>query len=517
MSSPVPFGDDLIRTAFDLSPSGMLAVDESGQIVAVNRETERLFGWTRDELMGRSMDVLIPERFRGVHPGHRAGYFADPRTRPMGAGRELYALRRDGAEFPVEIGLNPVGAGDRRFVLATVVDITARRRLEENQRRSQKLEAIGTLAGGIAHDFNNILLGIVGHTELAMRDPGLGDESRSDLERVLKGAKRGRDLVRRILLFSRNTEITRAPLRLDRTVNEALKLLRASLPSTIEIRLELDPATPAVLSDETQIHQILMNLVTNSAHAMADGGTISIQVAPFEVTDEFARNHPAMEAGRQARITVRDTGAGMSAEVLEHALEPFFTTKPPGQGTGLGLSIIHGIVQAHRGALEIESVPGRGTTVALVLPAHEAAGAAPAERTPNRAPEHRTRILFVEDEEVLAQMQRRQLEHLGYEVTTHTSSLEALEDFRARPAAFDLLITDDTMPRMTGSALTKEVLGIRPDLPVLMVSGGDRGDARAAKRAGFRKVLRKPHTAKELEQAIREVLQPAQPPAREGS
>jgi len=506
MDPSLPFDDALARIAFDLSPSGMLAVDANGLILAANREVERLFGWTREELVGRPIEALVPERLRGSHPAHRTAFAVDPKARAMGVGRELHAVRRDGAEFPVEIGLNPVRQGDRMVVLATVVDISARRALEENQRRSQKLEAIGVLSGGIVHDFNNILLGIVGHAELVLREAPLGDQSREDLQRVLKAAERGRELVKRILQFSRDTEVLRVPLRLERTLDEAIRLLRASLPSTIEIRAELDPATPVVMSDETQIHQIIMNLGTNAAHAMPDGGTLTIRLEPFAATPEFSRAHPGSEPGPHARIIVSDTGAGMSAEVLDRVLEPFFTTKPPGQGAGLGLSIIHGIVRSHRGVLEIASVPGRGTTVTIALPTGDTQTSAEVPVEADDQARRRLHILFVEDEPVLALMQRRQLEHLGHEVTVHTSSVEALEDFRSRPHAFALLITDDTMPRMTGRALAQEILGLRPDLPVLMVSGGDAIDPRTVEAIGIRKVLRKPHSAADLEVAIREVL-----------
>ncbi len=513
MTPLLPFDDALARIAFDLSPSGMLAVDAAGLIVAANREVVRLFGWTREELVGRPIETLVPERLRGNHPAHRTAFAADPGARPMGAGRELNAVRKDGTEFPVEIGLNPVSRGGHAVVLATVVDISARRALEENLRRSQKLEAIGVLSGGIAHDFNNILLGIVGHAELVLREAPLGDQSREDLDRVLKAAQRGRELVKRILQFSRDTEVTRLPLRLEGILGEAIKLLRASLPSTIEIRAELDPTTPAVLSDETQIHQILMNLGTNAAHAMPDGGTLTIRLEPFAATPEFARTHPGTEPGPHARIIVSDTGGGMSADVLDRVLEPFYTTKPPGQGTGLGLSIVHGIVHAHRGVLEIASVPGRGTRATIVLPAGDDTAAAAASVGADDPARRRLHVLFVEDEPVLALMQRRQLEHLGYEVTVHTSSIEALEDFRSRPREFALLITDDTMPRLTGRALAKEILGIRADLPVLMVSGGEAIDGRTVEAIGIRKVLRKPHSAAELESAIREVLRAGSSPA----
>lgn len=507
MQPPVtrPNSNELALTAFDLSPAGMLAVDEMGAIVLANHEAERLFGWSREELAGRPIEVLVPERLRAIHPGHRGGFLADPKSRPMGAGRELFALRRDGTEFPVEIGLNPVRTPRGLFVLVSVVDITARREAEEARRRSQRLETLGVLAGGIAHDFNNILLGIVGHTELSMRQAGASPGVREDLGRVLKAAERGRQLVQRILTFSRKTDSARHPLRLDRPVNEVIQLLRASLPSTVEIRARLDPEAPAVLADETQIHQILMNLSTNAAQAMATGGVLRIELSRrLALGGEGSR----LESGALARLTVGDTGTGMPPDVLEHALEPFYTTKAPGQGTGLGLSVVHGIVASHGGTMKIESVPGEGTTVTIDLPAAAPAEAHHEEGASETPPWRRARILFVEDEKTLAIMQSRQLEYLGFEVTVRTSSPEALETFREDPQAFDLLVTDDTMPKMTGSILAGEIMRIRPDLPVLMVSGGDRAAPGKPRPAGVRKILRKPHTIDELERAIREVMGP---------
>ena len=496
--------NELALSAFDLSPSGMLAVDDKGAIVLANHEAERLFGWTRDELAGRPIETLVPERFRSIHPGHRSGFLGDPKNRPMGAGRELFALRRDGTEFPVEIGLNPVRTPRGMFVFVSVVDITARREVEEDRRRSQRLETLGVLAGGIAHDFNNILLGIVGHTELSLRQVGASPLVREDLVQVLKAAERGRQLVQRILTFSRKADSIRHPLQLDRPVNEVLHLLRASLPSTVEIHARLDPATPTVLADETQIHQVLMNLATNAAQAMPSGGALHIELTGVRVGS--GRGRESSEARSHARLTVRDTGTGMAPDVLEHALEPFFTTKPPGQGTGLGLSVVHGIVSSHSGTMRIDSVPGAGTTITIDLPAARPAVADHEERAREEPPRRRARILFVEDEVTLAIMQRRQLEYLGFEVTVRTSSSEALETFRENAHAFDLMITDDTMPKMTGSALTGEILRIRPDLPVLMVSGGDPSGPTGARPAGVRKILRKPHTIAEMERAIREVL-----------
>ncbi len=510
MNQPTASGADLFRVAFDLAPAGMLAVDAAGRILLANREAGRLLGFEAGELVGCAVDEFVPAGFRGGHPGRRAEFFARPSQRAMGAGRDLTARRRDGGEVPVEIGLNPVRTGSGVVVIATIVDITARREAErlgreaeERQRQAHKLESLGTLAGGIAHDFNNLLLAITGYAELAGRASADRPAVHADLEQVLRAADRGRLLVQRILAFSRQREMARVPVRLTKVVEEGLALLRASLPSTIGIRSTLDERTPTVLADETQVQQVLLNLATNAAHAMKDGGTIAVDVAPADVNEALAGLHDGLSPGRYAHLVVSDHGAGMPPEVRERIFEPFFTTKPAGEGTGLGLSVILGIVRSFGGAVAIETEPGRGTRADVWLPAHHKpveTGERPAD---DGRPHEARHVLFVEDEEVLARLELRQLRSLGYRVTVHTSSLEALEDFRRRPHEFDLLVTDNTMPRMTGLELANEVTAVRPDLPVLMVSGyAENADGGTLKSHGVRATLRKPHTRQELGEAI---------------
>ena len=514
MTSPAPLGSDLFRLAFDLAPSGMFAVDASGRVLLANREAERLLGYGAGELVGVLVDELVPERLRGGHAAHRAGYFGESSARAMGAGRDLFARRRDGTEVPVEIGLNPVTTDTGRVVIASIVDISARlaaeartRAAEERERQSRKLQSLGTLAGGIAHDFNNLLLAIVGFTELVQRQVPNDPVAQEDLGQVLRAADRGRQLVQRILAFSRQRELVRVPVRLDHVVSESLALLRASLPSTIEIRSTLDPATPQVLADETQLQQVLLNLATNSAHAMKDGGVLEVQVRPERVSAEAAQLHPDLRPGLHVRFSVIDNGAGMPPEVRERIFEPFFTTKPVGEGTGLGLSVILGIVHSFEGAIAVESEPGRGTRVDVWLPAHVVAHEPTAGRAATGGPVAARHVLFVEDEEVLAQLERRQLQSLGFRVTVYTSSLDALEDFKRRPHEFDVLVTDNTMPRMTGLQLAAEITRLRPDLPVLMVSGyADNADPDVLRASGIRATLRKPHTARELDAALAALL-----------
>jgi len=507
-------GGDLFRVAFDLAPAGMLAVDADGRILLANRECERLLGYEPGTLLSMRIDDIVPERFRGRHRDHRHDFFAEPSTRNMGAGRDLFALRRDGTEVPVEIGLKPVRVEETLVVIATVVDITTRleaerraREADERMRQSRKLESLGTLAGGIAHDFNNVLLAIVGYTELVSRR--VDDESvQEDLEQVLRAAERGKQLVQRILAFSRQRDLSRSPVRLDRVVTEALELLRATLPSTIEIRTRIDKATPVVFADETQLHQVLLNLATNAAHAMKDGGVLEVRVGTAQAGEDFAQRHPEIEPGPHARLTVSDTGVGIPPELRDRIFEPFFTTKPAGQGTGLGLSVVLGIVRSFDGAVEIESELGMGTRVDVWLPAHEALPEGAASSEAANPHDRRRHVLFVDDEVALVNLERRQLEALGYRATVHSSSVEALEDFRRRPGDFDVMITDNTMPRMTGLQLAAEVSRLRPDLPILMVSGyAENADSELLRASGIRATLRKPHTSLELEAALTALLE----------
>ena len=504
MPDPMPEpATDLFRLAVELSPSGMIVTDADGRIVLLNREVERLFGYSREELLGKPIDLLVPGRARDSHPRHRAGFLQHPQARPMGAGRDLYGLRNDGTEVPLEIGLNPISTEHGYLVLSSVVDISERRQLEERLRQAQKMEAIGTLAGGIAHDFNNILRAIVGYAELALasvRD----SQGIEDLSQVRRAAERGQQLVQRILAFSRQRELARTPVRLERPILDAIDLLRASLPRNLEIRSHLAPDTPPIRADETQLHQILMNLATNAAQAIGEGdGVIDVTLTPFQATDEFERTHPGARRGLYTRLIVGDTGPGMPPDVRERAFEPFFTTKSPGSGTGLGLAVVHGIVQGLGGFIELHSRPGDGTTVVCYFPAVEQSNAARTEAAEGTGPH----IMFVEDEEALGELGRRQLQADGFRVTVHTSSLQALEDFRARPDAFDLVVTDNTMPRMSGMALAQEILRLRPRTRILLVSGlAETLDPGVIYAKGIAGLLGKPHSGQDLTNAVRSLL-----------
>ena len=515
---PPKHDGEMARLAFDLAPSGMLVIGGEGTILLANRQAERIFGYEPGTLEGVPVDELVPVALRAGHAQQRAGFFAAASARAMGAGRDLSGLRRDGSEFPIEIGLNPVHTERGVVVMAAIVDITARREAERSEqavaervRHQQRLEALGTLAGGIAHDFNNVLLGIVGYTELAQRQIPDVPTAVEDLGHVLHAADRGRHLVRRMLAFARPSSAGVVPLALEPVVREAAGLLRASLPASIEMRVTVEPGLPTVLADETMIHQVVLNLGTNALQAMEGGGVLRVQLARAEATPEIRSAHPALAECGLVRLSVSDNGAGMTPEVRARAFEPYFTTKSTGKGTGLGLSVLHGIVQTLGGTIELHSEPGQGTRVDVWLPAAaDSAGKSPADlrgglESAGRARERH--VLFVEDEPALAAMETRQFRELGLRVTVHTSSLEALEDFRTRPDEFDIMVTDNSMPGMSGMTLAKHVSGLRPALPILMVSGyAHHADPAVLAEHGVSAVLRKPHTLAELEAALQPLL-----------
>ena len=502
------------RVAVESSPNGMVMVDPAGRIVLVNREVERLFGFSRDELLGQSIEVLVPEQFRGRHPDFRRLFFEKPLARAMGAGRELFGLRKDGTAVPVEIGLNPIETEEGLFVLSSIVDISARKRaeeernrLEEQLRQAQKLEAIGTLAGGIAHDFNNMLGAIVGYAELLR--PQLADRpgAVADIAEILKASQRGRELIERILAFSRRQAPSRRPLDLRQAVQEVQQLLRATIPTTVELRMRLPDQPQRVSADETSVHQVVMNLANNAVQAMPEGGTLEIGLDGIYVRDSVARANPELHEGPYSLLTIRDSGAGIEPGVRARVFEPFFTTKGPGAGSGLGLAVVQAIMRDLDGTVALESEAGLGTIARCYFPALETElTPAPLEITGVRSGRGE-RILFVDDEISLARVGARRLSALEYRVQAETDPKEALDRFKSDPAAFDLVVTDFTMPGMTGLDFAEALVQIRPDVPVLMVTGFVEEIPESRLRAaGVRGVLRKPLTLEQLSTAVRDAL-----------
>ena len=400
--------------------------------------------------------------------------------------------------------------GDISGVIGIAIDVTERSSLEKQIRQAQKMEAIGTLAGGIAHDFNNILGAIIGYAELGMLDARNGEAVLDYFEEIRRASDRARELVAHILTFSRQTEMHRQPLNVAPIVKEALKLLRASLPANIEIRSEVDTEAGKIKADPVQVHQCLMNLCTNAAHAMREsGGVLEVAVGAVLLGHEAKPTPENLPPGRYLAIMVRDTGCGMDEVTLARIFEPFFSTKERGEGTGMGLSVVHGIMKSHGGGVEVESRMGQGTTFRLyfplLAPAAENSAASIVVSSPPAGGNER--ILLVDDEPQLMELGQRILEYLGYVVTAKASSVAALELFEEQAAAFDLVITDQTMPTMTGIEMAKRMLVIRPGVPIILCTGfSETVSEEQAKAIGISGYVLKPLTINDLATACREVL-----------
>ena len=401
---------------------------------------------------------------------------------------------------------------EERALLESLADMLGahvdRERAQAQLRQAQRIQSLGTLAGGIAHDFNNVLVAIGGNVELAAHALPADHPARKHLQRVERATARAADLVRRILAFSRPQEPRRASIRLRPVVEEVLKLLRATLPATIAIRTRFDDCTPDVQADPGQIHQVLMNLGTNAAHAMAErGGALEVQLEPVELDAGALTIAPELRAGRYARLSVRDTGSGMDPATLERIFEPFYTTKAPGQGTGLGLSVVHGIMTSHDAAITVDTQVGVGTTFHLYFPAADVTAAADAARPARERHGRGEHILFVDDEEAIVYVATLILRRLGYRVTGATDAVQALQEFRSRPHEFAAVVTDLAMPGLSGHDLARQVREIRPDIPVVLTSGYVRpGDVEAAQRLGVGEVLLKPNLVGDLEATLHRVL-----------
>ncbi len=382
-----------------------------------------------------------------------------------------------------------------------------KKQLEEQLLHSQKMEAIGTLAGGIAHDFNNILGVIVGYTELSLLDMPETDPLRGKLDQVLKASGRATDLVKQILAFSRKDKQQLTPTRIDLIVKEALKMLRSSLPTTIEIRTDIKKINSSILSDPSQIHQILMNLCTNASHAMPDNkGVLEVSLAEVDIDQDRASEHTDLQAGRYQKLTVRDNGEGIKPEIMDRIFDPFFTTKGPGKGTGMGLAVIHGIVKRCKGAIIFDSEPGKGTIFQIFFPTVDSNIHEKLEIHKN-IPNGNEKILYIDDEKQIIDFGQEILEGIGYKVVAKTTATDALEVFRAAPDSFNVVITDMTMPKMTGIELAGQISIIRPGIPIILCSGYHANITKEkAREAGIREIIMKPFAINEIACAIRDVL-----------
>ncbi len=496
-------------TAFMESVSqAIVAVDHNGEIDLVNQKAEELFGYRRDEMIGRRLEMLLPDSLKASHKGHRDRYFAQPHARPMGIGMDLAGQRKNGEQFPIEISLNSVNVEGRALAFAFITDISARQRLEEQLRQSQKIQAVGQLAGGVAHDFNNLLTVIQGYSRMSL--DSLDDESplREALEEIEKAAVSAAALTRQLLTFSRRTLVRPRTLNLNTVIGNMEKMLRRVLGEDVELILEMGDGLDEIRADPGLIEQVLMNLVVNARDAMPNGGMLILETANLCLDKEYAGAHLAVKTGPHAMLAVTDTGSGMTEEVRSRIFEPFFTTKPQGKGTGLGLATVYGIVQQMEGSIWVYSEPKKGSTFKILFPTSQTGEAADQEVVPQRLEARGGEaILLVEDEVAVRRFVRKILERQGYRVIVAEDPEDAIAIADDRSVHFDLLLSDVIMPRLNGPQIAERIVAIRPGLRVLYMSGyTDRAIQLHDTLGSQDNFIQKPFTASALAQKLRELL-----------
>lgn len=498
------------RFIFDKAPLGIFLIKDGGHIANVNEHACRYLGYTKEELC--RMHVLDIDC--GYSPQEIDQIWVRQQQKESIDTFETVHRRKDGSHIPVEVSGIVLDFDDVPYSVSFVKDISERKdserqrlKMEAQIREVQRIESLGTLAGGIAHDFNNILAAILGYAELAQLECPVDSPLRSYVSEIAKAGHRARELVQQILLFSRQGRSEKGPLVVSQVVNEALKLIKATLPANIEILKNLSPDLPPVFANEIQIHQIVMNLCTNAYHAMkTTGGMLDVSLTAVSILDQDERSHPDMKPGSYIKLSIGDNGCGIAPETINRIFEPYFTTKPTGEGTGLGLSTVHGIIKDHGGFIKVYSEMGVGTTFHVFLPA-----AVTAEETavmqPEQLPTGSECILLVDDEQALIDLSRDLLGRLGYRVETRASPIDAIEAFRANPQKYDLVISDMTMPKMTGDEMARQMKAIRLDIPIILCSGfSDRIHAQAMEAIGISAVLMKPVIYADLAHTVRRVL-----------
>jgi PAS domain S-box-containing protein len=468
-----PFaGAGVFEEFLEFAPDALLGVDESGGIAFVNQQTERLFGYAREELLGKPVETLLPD-------------FVDPGTMPVEAGLELHGRRSDGTEFPAEISVSSKDPGGPPISIAAVRDMTDRveaerekqaliAQMEREQQREQasRLESVGQLAGGVAHDFNNLLGVVLNYADFIAEEIGEESPAHRDVLEIRRAAERATQLTRQLLIFSRRDVVKPQPINLNDSVREMERLLRRTIGEHIDLVVKFGPDLPTVMADPGQLEQVLVNLAVNARDAMPRGGRLLIESAEVEVDADFLDDNPELQPGQYVRLTVADTGTGMDEETQSRVFEPFFSTKTKGEGTGLGLATVYGIVRGGGGAITIESELGKGTTFNVHLPAIDESVApesnGDAAAGPNGDGE---RILVVEDEDAVRTLAHRLLTRAGYEVTAVNRARKAVALLESGGPGYDLLLSDVVMPEMRGVELVRVAGRVAPELPILMMSG----------------------------------------------
>ena len=490
---------------FDSIGDIIMIQDKESRIILANKATCDFFGKSRDELQGRFCYELFYNRDLPCLGCPTLKTLEDNTSHSAEMICERQQPKRN-----LLLASSPIfdDQGECIGIVYSAKDITEIKELENTLRQAQKMEAIGTLAGGIAHDFNNILTPILGYSEMLMESLPKGSQERSDEEQVVKAASRAKELVKQILTFSRQTEHERNPVQAHLIVKEALKLMRSSMSANIEIQSNIGAACCPVFADPTQVHQVLMNLCTNAYHAMREkGGVLSVALSEVDISPEDYAENLALQSGKYLMLTVSDTGHGMDKALVEHIFDPYFTTKKKGEGTGLGLSVVHGIVKSHQGHITVYSEPGQGTEFHVYFPCIEATTPASLAEQQEIPRGRHEKVLVVDDEEPIAQMLGNMLEKLGYVVITKSNSMAALEIFRDQHESIDLVVTDMSMPGMSGAELAAELLKIKPGLPIILCTGfSEVINEKKAKAVGFKGFLLKPVLKRQLAQVAFEAL-----------
>jgi PAS domain S-box-containing protein len=506
----VRHNEALLQTMFETLPVGVWLADKEGRITQANPAGLQIWGGAKYVGIDQFGEYKAwwTETGKRIEPEEWAVARAVKKGE-ISINEEIEIECFDGSHKIIHNSAVPIRDDKQEIIGAFIInqDITERKRAEKNLRQMQKMEALGTLAGGIAHDFNNILMPITINAEMALFDTQKGSPLHEYLQQILEAAKRGKDLVNQVITFSRQKEQKRKPMKIGLIISETTKFLRSSLPKNIEIREKFETETDVILADPTQIQQVLMNLCSNAGHAMREnGGTLDIILSSIETDPGLIAKYPDLKPGSHVRLTVSDTGCGMSRELMERIFDPFFTTKKPGEGAGMGLAVVHGIVKNHHGVITVYSELGKGSTFNVFLPQIQEK-IKPETELSDSIPTGKERILLIDDETVQLQSVQHMLERLGYRVLARADSLEALDTFRTNPQAFDLVITDQTMPKMTGEKLAESLLSIRPDIPVILCTGFSElinGDK--AKVLGISEFVMKPFTVKEMAKIIRRAL-----------
>lgn len=504
--------EERYRSIIENIEDGYFEVDFSGSLVFFNEPLREIFGYPREELMGmNNRQYTTPETARKIFSTFNEMYRTNIPVKIL----DYEIIRKDGSIRHLEVSSSLIrdNTGAATGCRGIARDVTERNReleekekLKEQLQRAQKMESIGTLAGGIAHDFNNILAAIMSSAELA-KIKTTDTKVYPYLGNILQACKRSRDLVRQILTFSRQQVQEKVPVAMTPIVKEALTLIRASIPSTISIRQIYSIQDDTIIADPIQLHQVLINLCANAVYAMREkGGVLEVQLGQQNFTSADVLYNTDLKEGPYLKLAVSDSGGGIDPSIQDKIFEPFFTTKETGEGTGLGLSVVYGIIKEHNGYVSVESVEGKGTTFTIFLPLIAAAETQERVETVS-IPGGKGNILCVDDEESISILNQEMLSSLGYNVTAFSDSSEAMDAFRADPGQFDLVITDMTMPNLTGIDLAGEMMKIRPGIPVILMTGfNDLINEKQAKEMGIKEFFMKPVSISDLAHAVKRII-----------